>query len=82
MSPPGSGSPGPTLTLVAELKKFIELRLAKGMSVIASCSGNILAIENICSKQSIRGTKEEFRARTTNASAFISLLSPVSPCAS
>lgn len=37
------GSPGPTLTLVAELKKFIELRLAKGTSVIASCSGNILA---------------------------------------
>lgn len=53
-----------------------SLRRAESTSAVASCSENILVTENINigSKQSIRGTKEEFRAKIRNAAASVPVL--------
>lgn len=55
----------------AELKQLIELRLAKGTSVVATCSENILITENIGSKQSIKGTKSSEPGLGTHLHLFL-----------
>jgi len=74
----------PSLIPSPDFVQFMALRTDKGTSITASCSGNILTTEsiNISRKQSMRRTKEEFRAKTRETAPSVPLLSWISPCAS